>query len=72
MSHSHPMTEAIEIPESIRAEHAEIHAALERAMEAAGRVGEAARARRCSTCISYVRNRSHCRHADCWHPAGGR
>jgi hypothetical protein len=32
------------VPESIRAEHAEIHGALERATRAPGRVGEAARA----------------------------
>src|SRR6185295_8895647 len=34
----------IQIPASMRAEHEEIHAALERATHAAGRVGEAARA----------------------------
>jgi hypothetical protein len=44
MSHAHTMTEAIAIPESMRAEHGKIHAALERATHAPGRVGEAARA----------------------------
>lgn len=39
---SHPT--ALDIPASIRAEHDEIHAALERATQATGRVGEAARA----------------------------
>ena len=40
-----PATAApIGIPESMRAEHHEIHAALEQATEAPGRVGEAARA----------------------------
>ena len=44
MSHTHSLAATIEIPESMRAEHAEIHAALERATLAPGRVGEAARA----------------------------
>jgi hypothetical protein len=44
MSHTHTLAPAIEIPESMRAEHEEIHAALERATLAPGRVGEAARA----------------------------
>lgn len=46
MSHTHTHTtiEPIAIPESMRAEHGEIHAALERATQAPGRVGEAARA----------------------------
>jgi hypothetical protein len=44
MSHTHSSVPTIEIPESMRAEHGEIHAALERALEAPGRVGEAARA----------------------------
>ena len=46
MSHTHAHTTAqlIEIPESMRVEHGEIHAALERATQAPGRVGEAARA----------------------------
>jgi len=44
MSHAHTLAQTIEIPESMRAEHGEIHAALERATEAPGRVGEAARA----------------------------
>ena len=42
MSHTHSAA-AIEIPESMRVEHAEIHAALERATTVPGRVGEAAR-----------------------------
>ena len=42
MSHTH-LAVAIEIPESMRVEHAEIHAALERATTVPGRVGEAAR-----------------------------
>lgn len=44
MSHTHDATASIEIPESMRVEHGEIHAALERATRAPGRVGEAARA----------------------------
>ena len=44
MSHADTMTQAIAIPESMRAEHGDIHAALERATHAPGRVGEAARA----------------------------
>ena len=44
MSHTHATTDTIAIPESMRAEHGEIHAALERATHAPGRVGEAARA----------------------------
>lgn len=44
MSHTHSHAAAIEIPESMRAEHGAIHAALERATKAPGRVGEAARA----------------------------
>jgi len=43
MSHTHSLAPTFEIPESMRAEHGAIHAALERAMEAPGRVGEAAR-----------------------------
>ena len=43
MSHAHTTRQAIAIPESMRAEHGEIHAALERATHAPGRVGEAAR-----------------------------
>ena len=43
MSHEHTTRQAIAIPESMRAEHGEIHAALERATHAPGRVGEAAR-----------------------------
>ena len=42
MAHTH--AQAFEIPASMRAEHEEIHAALERATQAPGRVGEAARA----------------------------
>ena len=45
--HEHPAAAAtgaaIQIPESMRAEHQEIHAALERATTAPGRVGAAAR-----------------------------
>lgn len=44
MSHAHTAVASIEIPESMRAEHHEIHEALERATQAPGRVGEAARA----------------------------
>ena len=44
MSHTHSLATAIEIPESMRAEHGEIHAALERATQVPGAVGEAARA----------------------------
>ena len=44
MSHAHATAATIEIPESMRAEHHEIHAALELATQAPGRVGEAARA----------------------------
>jgi hypothetical protein len=44
MAHAHAPTQAFEIPASMRAEHEEIHAALERATNAPGRVGEAARA----------------------------
>ena len=44
MTHTHAPAQALEIPPSIRAEHEEIHAALERATQAPGRVGEAARA----------------------------
>lgn len=44
MSHTHMLAPTIEIPESMRAEHGEIHAALERATQVSGRVGEAARA----------------------------
>ncbi|HET9986078.1 MAG TPA: hemerythrin domain-containing protein [Longimicrobiales bacterium] len=43
MSHAHSSAPEIEIPESLRAEHREIHAALERATKTPGRVGEAAR-----------------------------
>ena len=43
MSHSHTTADTIEIPESMRVEHGEIHAALERATKAPGRVGQAAR-----------------------------
>lgn len=43
MTHPHTM-EQVEIPASIRAEHEEIHEALERATGESGRVGEAARA----------------------------
>lgn len=43
MTHVHTM-EQVEIPGSIRVEHDEIHAALERATREAGPVGEAARA----------------------------
>ena len=39
----HGVQERFAIPESMRAEHAEIHAALEEATRAPGRVGEAAR-----------------------------
>jgi hypothetical protein len=44
MSHAHPSAQQPAIPGSMRAEHEEIHRALERATQAAGRVGEAARA----------------------------
>jgi hypothetical protein len=44
MSHAPTATQAIAVPESMRAEHGEIHAALERATRASGRVGKAARA----------------------------
>ena len=44
MAHTHAPAQAFEIPASMRAEHEEIHAALERATQASGRVGEAARA----------------------------
>src|SRR5689334_25339137 len=44
MAHTHVPAQAFEIPASMRAEHEEIHAALERATQATGRVGEAARA----------------------------
>ena len=44
MAHMHAPAQAFEIPASMRAEHEEIHAALERATQASGRVGEAARA----------------------------
>jgi hypothetical protein len=43
MSRTHALAPTAEIPESMRAEHGAIHAALERAIEAPGRVGEAAR-----------------------------
>ena len=43
MCHAHSLAPTIEIPESMLAEHGAIHAALERAMEAPGRVGQAAR-----------------------------
>lgn len=42
MTHSHAM-QPFKIPASIRAEHEEIHGALERATQEPGRVGEAAR-----------------------------
>lgn len=42
--HAHTTAQLIEIPEAMRVEHGEIHAALERATQAPGRVGEAARA----------------------------
>lgn len=41
--HSHQDSALIRIPESLRAEHAEIHAELERATKAPGAVGTAAR-----------------------------
>ena len=44
MAHTHASAPALEIPESMRVEHGEIHAALERATTVPGRVGEAARA----------------------------
>ena len=44
MSHAHPSAQQPAVPGSMRAEHEEIHEALERATQAAGRVGEAARA----------------------------
>jgi hemerythrin HHE cation binding domain-containing protein len=44
VAHTHPLLQALEIPASLRAEHEEIHTALERATQAPGRVGEAARA----------------------------
>lgn len=44
MANTHALAQAFEIPASMRAEHEEIHAALERATQAPGRVGEAARA----------------------------
>ena len=44
MAHMHAPAHSFEIPASMRAEHEEIHAALERATQATGRVGEAARA----------------------------
>ena len=44
MAHTHASAPALEIPESMRVEHGEIHAALERATALPGRVGEAARA----------------------------
>ena len=44
MSHAHPSAQHLAIPGSMRAEHEEIHKALERATQAPGRVGEAARA----------------------------
>ena len=44
MAHTHTPSQTFEIPASMRAEHEEIHAALERATKAPGRVGEAARA----------------------------
>ena len=44
MSHAHPSAQQIAVPGSMRAEHEEIHKALERATQAPGRVGEAARA----------------------------
>ena len=44
MAHTHAPAQSFEIPASMRAEHEEIHAALERATQATGRVGEAARA----------------------------
>jgi hypothetical protein len=44
MSHAHPSAQQPAIPGSMRAEHEEIHKALERATQAPGRVGEAARA----------------------------
>ena len=42
--HAHAPAPTFAIPLSLRAEHAEIHAALERATTAPGKVGEAARA----------------------------
>ena len=44
MAHTHAPTQTFDIPASMRAEHEEIHAALERATQVPGRVGEAARA----------------------------
>ena len=44
MAHTHAPAQAFEIPASMRTEHEEIHAALERATQAPSRVGEAARA----------------------------
>lgn len=44
MDHTLAPAEAFEIPASMRAEHEEIHAALERATQAPGGVGQAARA----------------------------
>jgi hypothetical protein len=43
MTNTHAPAQAFEIPASMRTEHEEIHAALERATQASGRVGEAAR-----------------------------
>lgn len=44
MTHVHTSTQEIQIPAAMRAEHEEIHGALERATQEPGRVGEAARA----------------------------
>lgn len=44
MAHTHTSPTSIDIPASMRNEHEEIHAALERATQAPGPVGEAARA----------------------------
>lgn len=43
VSHAHASVAQFQIPEAMRAEHAEIHDALERATRMPGRVGEAAR-----------------------------
>ena len=44
MDHTHAPAQTFDIPASMRAEHEEIHGALERATQGPGRVGEAARA----------------------------
>ena len=60
MAHMHA-AQVFEIPASMRAEHEEIHAALERATQASGRgAKQPARSRKCCTRISFGRITKAC------------